>query len=354
MIRNFTLWSPMICALIETDLRLRKTIFRSLYSPSLAGVISATGFETPNVRAEGDFVFAESARCLTASAGWRAACAGIIRRATLRRWRPLPTSIAARKLPSGCVISPGWTTFCRRPAGRQPLRSRCKIAPVAQYPKRHVLALKSGFGGKTLFALTGTWNASYKEHIDPLYADVVYIDPFAADAVAEIDAALAAHPVAVVQAELIQGVGGVRRVPEAVIRHLASSREKHGYLLLIDEVQTGMYRTGPFTLSRTLGLNPDLLVVGKAVSDMMFPFALMLYSARVQAKLDQAGSDLPAVIRHATAMSSATGPSSTSCGSRKRCIYPTGLPKRGASSSAVSRKKRRAARRSATSACSAC
>jgi len=188
---------------------------------------------------------------------------------------------------------------CMLPAvsGASAVEIALKIGLVAQFPRRHVLALKAGFGGKTLFALTGTWNSCYKEHIDPLYADVLYVDPFARDAIAQIDAALAGHEVALVQAELIQGVGGVRRVPEAVIRHLAAGRAKHGYLLLVDEVQTGMYRTGPFTLSRALGLTPDLLVVGKAVSDMMFPFALMLYSAHVQTKHDQAGSDLAGVFR---------------------------------------------------------
>ena len=61
--------------------------------------------------------------------------------------------------------------------------------------------------------------------------------------------------VAVVQIELIQGVGGVRRVPE---RGRSPSRRGPGearLLLLIDEVQTGMYRTGPFTLSAALGID---------------------------------------------------------------------------------------------------
>jgi 4-aminobutyrate aminotransferase-like enzyme len=115
--------------------------------------------------------------------------------------------------------------------------------------------------------------------------------------VAQIDTALATYPVAVVQVELVQAVGGVRRVPEEVIRHLEARRAQGGYLLLVDEVQTGMYRTGPFTLSRAMGLAPDLVLLGKGTSDMMFPFALLLYSAAVQEKLDRAGSDLPTAVR---------------------------------------------------------
>ena len=182
-------------------------------------------------------------------------------------------------------------------SGATAVENALKVALVAQFPKRHILALESGFGGKTLFALTGTANPSYKLQLDPLYADVHYVDPFAPDAEAQIDALLAAHEFAVVQAELIQGVGGVRPVPENVIRHLDAGRKRSGYLLLIDEVQTGMYRTGPFTYTQTLGITPDLLLLGKATSDMMFPFALTLYSAAVEKMLASSGSGITEVIR---------------------------------------------------------
>jgi acetylornithine/succinyldiaminopimelate/putrescine aminotransferase len=182
-------------------------------------------------------------------------------------------------------------------SGASAVENALKLALVAQYPRQHVLALKSGFGGKTLFALTGTWNAAYKRNIDPLYNDVLYVDPFAPDATARLEAALEKHPVAVVQVELVQGVGGVRRVPDEVLRFLDAGRQRWGYVLLVDEVQTGMYRTGPFTRATALNLTPDLLVVGKGVSDMMFPFALLLFSDEMRARLERLGSDLPAQIR---------------------------------------------------------
>src|SRR5262249_12103225 len=112
-----------------------------------------------------------------------------------------------------------------------------------------------------------------------------------------MDEVLKRYPVAVVQIELIQAVGGVRKIPDPVLRFLAEQRQQRGYLLLVDEVQTGMFRTGPFALSHALGLAPDLLTLGKGTSDMMIPFALVLYSGQVQAQLDRAGSNLPAVIR---------------------------------------------------------
>ena len=144
-------------------------------------------------------------------------------------------------------------------SGATAVENALKVALVAQFPKRHVLALKAGFGGKTLLALTGTANPSYKEHIDPLYADVHYVDPFASDARGQIEAVLN-------EARSRRRAGGIdpgrrRRASRPGKRDPPSGGAKTawGYLLLVDEVQTGMYRTGPFTLSGALGLTPDLL-----------------------------------------------------------------------------------------------
>jgi acetylornithine/succinyldiaminopimelate/putrescine aminotransferase len=283
---------------LHADLEFRGALFKRLYSPSLYKATRMTGFDVPNVRAAGDFVSSAGRKVFDAVSG--VAC-------SIRGHNP-PTYLEEIESQGDLANCQAEITRrlrdltgleCVLPAvsGATAVENALKIALVAQFPRRHVLALKSGFGGKTLFALTGTWNASYKQHIDPLYSDVSYVDPFAPDATGQIEAALAKHPIAVVQVELIQGVGGVRRVPEEVIRYLEARRETGGYLLLVDEVQTGTYRTGPFTLSRARGLSPDLLVVGKGVSDMMFPFALLMYSAAVQEKLKQAESDLPEAIR---------------------------------------------------------
>src|SRR5262249_1009290 len=123
------------------------------------------------------------------------------------------------------------------------------------------------------------------------------LDPFADNVLDDLEATLRKHSVAIVQLELIQGVGGVRPIPEQVLRYLEEQRARWGYLLLVDEVQTGMYRTGPFVLSSRLGLKPDLLTIGKGTSDMMFPFALTLYSAAVQRRLDEVLPELPRGIR---------------------------------------------------------
>jgi acetylornithine/succinyldiaminopimelate/putrescine aminotransferase len=282
---------------IETDMEFRGERFRSLYSPSLCRLIRATGFNTPDVRAAGNFVHVNGRPIFDAVSGVACSIRGhnpatyAAEMAELDRLPACEVQLAAR-----LRELTGMEGMLPAVSGASAVENALKLALVAQFPKRHVLALRAGFGGKTLLALTGTANPAYKEHVGPLYADVVYVDPFAADAETQIEAALEKYPVAVVQLELIQAVGGVRPVPEWVVRYLEARRSRWGYFLLVDEVQTGMYRTGPFTRSGALGLTPDLLLLGKGTSDMMFPFALLLYSAVVRDKLAGANPELPAAL----------------------------------------------------------
>ena len=282
---------------IHDNLRARAAAFRRLYSPSLYRAIRSTGFDRADVRATAGSVHVGARRVFDMVGGVACSVRGHNPPSFVEEIESQGHLAECRaELSTQLHALTGLECMLPAVSGATAVENALKIALVAQFPKRHVLALKSGFAGKTLFALTGTWNTSYKQHVDPLFDAVLYVDPFAADAVAQIEAVLATHSVAVVQVELVQGVGGVRCVPEEVIRHLDAGRRRWGYLLLVDEVQTGMYRTGPFTMSAALGLSPDLLVLGKGASDMMFPFALLMYSAAVREQLERAGSDLPATI----------------------------------------------------------
>src|SRR5262249_31044138 len=89
-------------------------------------------------------------------------------------------------------------------SGAAAVENALRLGLAAQSPRKHVLALKGGFGGKTLFALTGTAKPFYKEGLGQLYPNVLYVDPFADNAIEELESAFRRHPVAVVQMELIQ------------------------------------------------------------------------------------------------------------------------------------------------------
>jgi acetylornithine/succinyldiaminopimelate/putrescine aminotransferase len=297
-----------------TDISLQGDWFRRHYNPSLYRLIRATGFYASGVRAAGSFAVVNGRPIFDAVSG--VACsfrghnpvsyademktleAASLEGDTVHTSRSADAESACEgELRQRLQNLTGLEFFVPALSGATAVENGLKLGLVAQFPRSHILALKAGFGGKTLLALAGTANPAYKERLDPLYPDVHYVDPFAPDAESQIESVLEKHPVAVVQMELIQAVGGLRRVPENVIRQLDSGRSRWGYLLLVDEVQTGVYRTGPFTMSQSIGLLPDFLLLGKATTDMMFPCALTLFSSKVRAMLDRHGSDLAGSIK---------------------------------------------------------
>ncbi|MBV9124879.1 MAG: aminotransferase class III-fold pyridoxal phosphate-dependent enzyme [Planctomycetes bacterium] len=275
-----------------------RVLLKKLYSPFLARAVRTVGLDTLNLHAAGHYVVAGRRRIFDGVAGVACSIRGhnpehyvheLQNLGTVPDWHAAATA-RLRELTGLPHLLPAVS-------GATAVENALKLGLVAQFPKKYVLAFQGGFGGKTLFALTGTARAAYKEHLHPLYEHVLYLDPFGPKVLEELESAFRTYPIAVVQLELIQAVGGVRPIPAHVLEYLESHKSQWGYLLFVDEVQTGMYRTGPFSLAQQLGLRPDLLTVGKGTSDMMFPFALTLYGESVRARVEDVQPGLPETLR---------------------------------------------------------
>jgi acetylornithine/succinyldiaminopimelate/putrescine aminotransferase len=110
-------------------------------------------------------------------------------------------------------------------------------------------------------ALSATWDEHYRTPFQPLVPGVSFAsvdDPATLDALVDRDTAA-------VIIEPIQGEGGVRPVSPALAHAIATACRRSGALLIADEVQSGSGRTGDFLYSRTIGLRPDLVALGKAL-----------------------------------------------------------------------------------------
>lgn len=282
--------------LVDHDL-LRET-FRNLFSPSLARLISAAGYDQDDVTASGHYIRAGSRRVFDGVGG--VAC-------SLRGHNPTEWAKEIREL-DGCEDLHGEIesrleelTGLRHhvPAvsGASAVEHAIKLALAAQPSRSLIVAFQGGFGGKTLVALTGTSTSFYRQHLEPTYANVIYLDPFADDAASRLQELAAATPIALIQLELIQGVGGVREIPAALLESIQNVRKQTGAFLFVDEIQTGMFRTGSFVRSTDRSLQPDLLTIGKGISDMMVPFAMALYSDRIEKLLKARQSSLAADLR---------------------------------------------------------
>lgn len=142
------------------------------------------------------------------------------------------------------------------------------------------VALRHAFSGRTMGALSVTWNAGYREPFEPLIPGVTFVSP---DDVAALDSAATSETAAII-AEPLQGEGGIRPLPAAFAQAIERACTRTGALLIADEVQCGLGRTGEPFYSRSLGLTPDLMSVGKALGSGV-PIGAALVSEEVAAQI---------------------------------------------------------------------
>jgi len=123
------------------------------------------------------------------------------------------------------------------------------------------VALEHGFSGRTMGALSVTANALYRDPFGPLIPGVTFVSP---DDIAGLEAAVTENTAAII-AEPIQGEGGVRPLSPAFAAAIARVTQQTGTLLIADEIQCGLGRTGRPFYHQAFGWTPDLVTVGKAI-----------------------------------------------------------------------------------------
>jgi 4-aminobutyrate aminotransferase/(S)-3-amino-2-methylpropionate transaminase len=162
-------------------------------------------------------------------------------------------------------------------AGTEAVENAVKFARLAT-KRPAVIAFEGGFHGRTLLALSltsKTW--PYKEGLGP-FAPEIYRVPFpyeyrgitTADALAALERAfvmqVAPDSVAAIVVEPVQGEGGFVVAPADFITGLRRICDRHGIVLVVDEVQTGFGRTGRFFAVEHYGVEPDLVCVAKSIA----------------------------------------------------------------------------------------
>ncbi len=138
------------------------------------------------------------------------------------------------------------------------------------------VALDHSFHGRTMGAVSVTWDPHYREQFGPLVPGVTFVPANDANAVR---AAITKSTAAVI-VEPIQGEGGVRPLSRLTADAIADACRTTGTLLIADEVQCGLGRTGRPFYSPVLGLQPDLMAIGKALGGGV-PIGAALFSETV-------------------------------------------------------------------------
>jgi acetylornithine/LysW-gamma-L-lysine aminotransferase len=125
--------------------------------------------------------------------------------------------------------------------------------------KPEIIAVMGGFHGKTMGALSATWDKKYREPFQPLVPEFKHIPP---DNLEKLREAITDKTAAVLL-EPIRGEGGVRIPPDGFLQGLRELCDEKNVLLVLDEVQTSFGRTGKLFACDHWGVTPDVMCLAK-------------------------------------------------------------------------------------------
>jgi len=137
--------------------------------------------------------------------------------------------------------------------------------------KTEIIAFYKGFHGRTFFTVTAGGQSAYSDGFGPKPAAITHLDYNDLDA---LEKAISDKTCAVIL-EPLQGEGGVLPIDPAFAKGIRALCDKHHALMIFDEVQTGMGRTGELFAYMALGVIPDVVTSAKALGGG-FPIAAML------------------------------------------------------------------------------
>lgn len=155
----------------------------------------------------------------------------------------------------------GKVFFCN--SGTEANEAAIKLARLHGQGKRHkIIATEGSFHGRTMGSLSATGQPKYHHGVEPLLPGFVHVPYGDADAVAKaIDGETAA-----ILVEPIQGEGGVKIPPADYLPRLRQLADQRQLLLMLDEVQTGMGRTGKWFAYQHTNVVPDVMTLSKSLA----------------------------------------------------------------------------------------
>ncbi|MBI1237787.1 MAG: diaminobutyrate--2-oxoglutarate transaminase [Alphaproteobacteria bacterium] len=172
------------------------------------------------------------------------------------------------------------------PTGTNAVEAAMKLARKVT-GRTNIIAFTNGFHGMTLGALAATGNGGKRGGAGLPLAGVTRMpyDGYFGDGIDTADhlAAMLADPSSGIDApaaillEVVQGEGGLNVASDAWLRRIAMIARNAGALLIVDDIQAGVGRTGGFFSFERAGITPDIVTLAKSLSGLGLPFALTLF-----------------------------------------------------------------------------
>lgn len=144
-----------------------------------------------------------------------------------------------------------------------------------------VIVARNNFWGRTLAAVSSSTDPSCSTGFGPFLPGFEFVDYGDSEALDALIQRVGPERVCAFMVEPIQGEAGVVVPPDGYLARAKAVCEEHGALLVADEVQTGLGRTGRMLCSDWDGVKPDLLLLGKALSGGVLPVSAVLGSDEV-------------------------------------------------------------------------
>ncbi|MEM2271041.1 MAG: aspartate aminotransferase family protein [Archaeoglobaceae archaeon] len=169
--------------------------------------------------------------------------------------------------------------FCN--SGTEAMEASLKFARKATGKKKFV-AFKNAFHGRTMGALSVTYKEKFRKAFEPLIQPVEFAN---FNDIADLEKKVDRETSAVIL-ELIQGEAGVYPAEREFVKAIFELKEKHGFLVIFDEVQTGFGRTGRWFAKEHYGFEPDIMAMAKAMGSG-FPIGCSAIKEEVAEKLEK-------------------------------------------------------------------
>jgi len=175
------------------------------------------------------------------------------------------------------AITPGdlkYTFFCN--SGAEAVEGAIKLARLYT-GKTKIISTKNSYHGVTMGALSATGREVFRKPFEPLLGGFVHV-PFGdekalAKAITKDTAAVIIEP--------IQGEGGINIPPDRYLKKVRKITAKRGVLLILDEVQTGLGRTGKMFACEHENVTPDILCLAKALGGGVMPIGCFISTAEI-------------------------------------------------------------------------
>jgi len=182
------------------------------------------------------------------------------------------------QLAEALLMHTGYTRAFFSNSGTEAAEGAVKIARQwgATRGKSEVISFSNAFHGRTYGALSLMDRPKYKDGFGPFLPGFKSV---ALNDVSELDNAVGSATSAVLL-ECIQGEGGIRPITREFADHIAALQEKFGFLLIADEIQSGLGRTGTFFAFEQFGLRPDIVLMAKPIGGGL-PLGVILGNSAV-------------------------------------------------------------------------